>query len=135
MSQRFDDNTIRDEAILWRRILNNPIWVKKAEDGNVKPSSAAFLDNHTNEVSVNVASLTNQNAVLENYPEMGLVSIEAGLPRSLNHIVAITPEDLDDPSHRVICPPEEAGSKKRKSAARTMAEMSKWIIYPQDFRE
>ena len=65
MHPRSDDESIIDSDILWRRILNTPIWVKELEDGKIKPSSAAFLDNHTNEISVNVALLTTQEDVID----------------------------------------------------------------------
>ncbi|MGI8640405.1 MAG: hypothetical protein ACR2MG_10740 [Pyrinomonadaceae bacterium] len=133
MSPRSDDKSIADEELLWRRICDVPQWIKKLEDGEIKPSSAAFLDNFTNEVSVNVASLTTQEKVMEKYPDMGLVSIKAGMPRSIGHIIAATPE-IEDTSHRVICPPPDIKGSKRKSLARRMAEESKWILYPKTHR-
>lgn len=133
MPPRVDDDSIADEELLLRRICDIPQWIKPAEDGEIKPSSAAFLDNHTNEVSVNVASLTTQEEVMKNYPNMGLVSIEAGVPRSIEHIVAPTPE-VDDPSHRVICPPPETSKSRRKTLAKIMAENSKWILHPRTYR-
>ena len=119
MLLRFDDENIKDEDLLWRRILNIPQWIKKLEDGRVKPSSAAFLDDYTNEVSVNVATLTTQEEIMENYPDVGIVSITAGFPRSLGHTVAATPE-VEDISHRVICPPSDISKSKRKTLARKL---------------
>ncbi len=133
MLPRSDDETIKDEEFLWRRILNIPEWIKKLEDGKIKPSSAAFLDDYTNEVSVNVASLTTQETIMEKYPDVGIVSITAGLPRSLGHIIAPTPE-VEDVSHRVICPPSGISKNKRKTLARKMAEQAKWLLYPNSYR-
>jgi hypothetical protein len=134
MPPRFDDESIVDSEILWRRIVNTPIWAQKLEDGTIRLSSAAFLDGYTNEVSVNVASLTTQEEVMEKYSDMGLVSIEAGVPRSVGHIVAATPE-IEDPTHRVICPPPGISKGKRKSLAKEVAEKAKWILYPESYRE
>lgn len=133
MPLRVSDESIADDELLWRRICDVPQWIKELEDGEIKPSSAAFLDNYTNEVSVNVASLTTQEDVMREHSDMGLVSIKAGLPRSLQHIVAATPE-IEDISHRVICPPPEVKGNKRKSLARKMAEESKWILHPKSYR-
>jgi hypothetical protein len=134
MLLRSNDETIEDEDLLWRRILNTPIWIKESEDGKIKPSSAAFLDDYTNEVSVNVALLTNQQAVLGNYPDMGLVSIKAGVPRSFEHIISATPE-VYDPSHRVICPPSDISRRRRKTLARQIANEAQWIIYPESHKK
>lgn len=134
MPPRFDDESIADSDILWRRICDIPQWIKKVDDGQIKPSSAAFLDDYTNEVSVNVALLTTQENVMKDYPEMGLVSIEAGVPRSTGHIIATTPEN-PDPSHRVICPPEGISKNKRKTLAKITAKNAKWIIYPKSYRD
>jgi hypothetical protein len=133
MLPRIDDETIRDEDLLWRRIPNKPDFIKKLEDGKIKPSSAAFRDGNTNEVSVHLASLANQDVISEQFPEVGLVSITAGLPRSLGHIVAATPE-VDDVSHRVICPPSDISKTKRKTLARKIAEEAEWLFYPESHR-
>lgn len=136
MANRVDDVSLGDRELLWRRILDRPMeWFTEEEDGTLRPSSAAFKDS-TNEVSVNVASQTSLDAVMDGYGDQGLVSIPAGLPRSLNHIVAATVErdDPDDPSHRVICPPENLGKKQRMKAAKEMAKQATWVIHPHSCR-
>lgn len=137
MHNRTDDLTISDQDLLLRRILDQPaIWFKIAEDGSIRPSSAAFKDSYTNEVSVHVQSLTTEEAVLaQGKPGDGLVSIPARVPRSLNHIVAATVEadDPEDPSHRVICAPAELGKGARTRAARVMASEAVWIVFPESF--
>ena len=131
MSQRSDDHNLTDEALLLRRIWDKPdIWFTNNEEGEPKLSSVAFLDGRTNEVSVNVAAETTEEKVLEGYPDFGLVSVEAGVPRSADHIVAITPE-VDDSSHRVICPPPNSTKGQRKTAARIMAGAARWLLYPK----
>lgn len=95
MSQRSDDQNLTDEALLLRRIWDKPdIWFTNNEEGQPKLSSVAFLDGRTDEVSVNVATKTTKEKVLDGYPDFGLVSVEAGVPRSVSHIVATTPESM-----------------------------------------
>ena len=65
--RRLDDPSITDEDSLYRRIL--PSWVVPKIGGGFRPSSSAFLDNRSGEVSVNVARLTTQERVLATYPE------------------------------------------------------------------
>jgi hypothetical protein len=86
MTVRVDDPTIADDAPLWRRIQNQPSWVKVLPDGNIRPSSATFLDNYTNEVSVHLARLTTRGTVLQGRLNDGLVELLAGFPRTLGHI-------------------------------------------------
>jgi len=134
MPPRIDDPTLSDDERLYRRIWNKPEWInlKAQKDGVVKPSSVAFLDPN-NEVSVSVASMTTEEEMLANYPEFGLVSILAGTPRALDHIVATTPE-VDDVAHRVVCPPTVLGSSGRKKAARKMADAVEWCVFPESYR-
>jgi hypothetical protein len=109
---------------LWRRI--HPQWIVQLSDGNVRPSSAAFLDGYTGEVSVHLATLTNKDSVLANHDPDSLAEILASVPRSLGHALVRdpTPEDV---SHALICPPPSANKKQRKSDARRMAEAARWI--------
>lgn len=137
MAERIDDVSLGDDELLWRRIIDRPNeWFTIADDGTLVASSAAFKDS-TNEVSVNVASQTTVKDVLGSYEDQGLVSITVELPRSLGHIVAKTlePDDPDDPSHRVICPPSAIKNKQRMRDARLMARSSIWIIYPKSLRK
>jgi hypothetical protein len=133
MPLRVDDPSIANEEILWRRIHNIPNWVKQKPDGTYRPTSAAFLDNTdpTGEVSVHLASLTNQQQVLARRPDDGLVEIEAGFPRSLGHAIVRDPTDAD-PSHALICPPPNQTT--RKSDAREMAQAARWVVLPKSIR-
>jgi len=134
MAQRIDDINVKDSDELLRRIWNQEQWInlKKLKEGDLRPSSVAFLDD-LNEVSVNVAAETTPEKVLELYPDFGLVSLKAGVPRSQELIVSLTPED-PEPSHRVICLPPEFSGSKRKGLARIMAEASIWIEKPAKYR-
>ena len=134
MFLRTDDLTLADEKVVLRRIWNTPEWVPENQDGPLRPSSVAFLDARTNEVSVNAAEETTIGNVLSGYPDFGLVSLTVGIPRQEKHIVAKTPE-IPDESHRVICPPVDSSRGSRKSAARIMAEESKWVIYTAKHRK
>ncbi len=136
MPQRIDDPDLKDEDLLWRRIPDNQqsISRKGLADGEVRPSSAAFIDNYTGEPSVFVVSLKTQESVLEGYPDMGLVTIEAKVPRNLQYIIGLTPE-VEDPAHRVIVPGPTHPGNSRKSDARLMAKAAKWIILPRSCRK
>jgi hypothetical protein len=125
MQPRIDDSSIGDEERLWRRII--PQWIVQAEDGKLRPSSAAFLDGHTGEVSVHIAALTDEDKALEDRPNDSLVEIKAGLPRSLGHAIVRDPTEKD-PSHALICPPPGRTGKPRKSDARKMAQSAEWIV-------
>ncbi len=125
MQPRIDDSSIGDEERLWRRII--PKWIVQTEDDKLRPSSSAFLDGHTGEVSVHIAALTDRDKALEGRPDDSLVEIKAGLPRSLGHAIVRDPTDKD-PSHALICPPPEKPRKRRKADAREMAEQSQWIV-------
>ena len=112
MPLRVDDPTVTDDALLWRRIQNQPGWVKALPDGSIRPSSVAFLDNYTNEVSVHLAELTKPENALQGRPDDGLTEIMTSCPRSLGHAIVRDPTE-DDPSHALICPP--TGTSKKKS--------------------
>lgn len=132
MTDRVDDPTISDDDLLWRRIVNQPAWVSHNPDGSWRISSAAFIDRHTGEVSVHLARLTTQEKALVNRPDDGLAEINAGLPRSIDLVVAYDPTD-DDPSHSLICPVK--GGSISKSRARRLADAAQWLIKPKNIRE
>ena len=129
MSPRHDDPSITDVEPLWRRISPIPAMLVTAPDGTRRPSSAAFLDGHTGEVSVHRAALTSSDQVLLSYPGVGLAEILAELPRSLGHIVCADPVD-GDVSHALICPPPGLPNSQRKANARRMALAARWVVEP-----
>jgi len=133
MPQRIDDPSIKDEDLLWRRILNVPQWVTQNPAGGYRVSSAVFIDDYTGEVSVHQAKLTTQERALRGRADDGLVEIEAGFPRALGQIVASDPTK-DDPSHALICPPPGQSKGQRKANARKMAEAARWLLKPKDIR-
>lgn len=133
MPQRVDDPLIKDEDLLWRRIVNVPQWITQNPDGGYRVTSAAFLDDYTGEVSVHQAKLTTQERALKGRADDGLVEIEAGFPRALGQIVASDPTG-DDPSHALICPPLDQSKGQRKANARKMAEAARWLLKPKDIR-
>jgi hypothetical protein len=135
MPERSDDPSLDNDAILLRRIWNQPAWItaKALRQGRLEPSSAAFLDD-LDEVSVFVSPPKNAEELLVGYEAFGVVAIRAGVPRSLGHIVAITPEE-EDPSHRAICPGSSNLSIGRKSAAKQMAASSEWVVLTEYYRD
>lgn len=132
MPQREDDPTILDDDLLWRRIVNNPNMVKIEPNGKIRPSSAAFLDGYTGEVSVHLARLKSLEKIQLDKSDVGVVEINAGYPRSLGQTIVTDPTD-NDPSHTLICPPDKP-AKQRKIDARLMAEHSRWLLFPQEYR-
>jgi hypothetical protein len=139
MPLREDDLSVANEELLWRRIPDTPMCVKK-EDGQLRPSSVNFLDD-INELSVNRALLTTQERVLQGHETFGLISLEANVPRANNHIIAsdpeIDPEDptKNDPSHYVLCHQSIEGGVGRKKAAKKMAKAAGWIVLPASHRD
>lgn len=133
MAEGNDSPIITDDDLLWRRIVNVPQWIKELPHGGHRVSSAAFKDGHTGEVSVHLAKLTTQERALAQHPEKGLVEIVVSLPRSLGHSVVYDPAD-NDPSHSLICPPQNQTEKTRNRDARKMAEAARWLIFPLDIR-
>ncbi len=131
MPQRVDASEISNDDALWRRIVNHPEWISADGLGGWRVSSAAFLDRRSGEVSVHWAKLTTQTQALAAYPDAGLVEILAGLPRSLDLIVAYDPQ-VDDPSHSLICAPGDCGVSKSK--ARKLAATARWLVKPQNIR-
>src|SRR3989442_5587798 len=127
MPDRTDDSSIKDEDPLWRRILSS--WVHRNPDGTVRPSSVAFLDRLSGEVSVHLARLTNVERVLAGHETDSLAEIQARVPRSLGHAIVRDPEPAD-PSHALICAPRDRGINKRKRDAHEMAVRSRWVVEP-----
>jgi len=131
---RPDDPSIPDSEGLWRRILPLKGWIK-IEGDQPRPSSMAFIDRRSGEVSVHRSSLTTQGAVLEGRDRESLAELLARVPRSLGCSVAPDPirdpEDPDrisDPSHALICPPPTS----TKADARKMAEACTWVVLRQE---
>lgn len=133
MLKRTDDPTVSDDEPLYRRVWDKPNAIKVLPDGTFRPTSAVFTDNtDAQEVSVFVSSLTTSDKVLENFPNHGLVTIKASVPRAEHQIVAKTPEDSNI-AHRVICP-DEGFEHTRKSAAKVMARNAAWVLLPASKR-
>lgn len=132
MQPRIDDSSIGDEERLWRRII--PDWIHRTPDGKFRPSSVAFLDGYTGEVSVHIAAFTNQEKALRGHPNDSLVEIRVGFPRSFGHAIVPDPTD-EDPSHALICPPPQKPNKQRKSDARKMAEQARWVVLQNSLLE
>jgi hypothetical protein len=133
MPERIDDPELLDDDSLWRRIPNNQESIAKLPDGEVRPSSAAFTDELSGELSVFVVKLKTGESVLEGRPDQGLVHIKAAIPRQLLNIVGLTPE-VEDIAHRVIVPGPNHLGASRKSDARKMAKAAVWVVLPESCR-
>lgn len=130
MESRQDDPNIDDQELLWRRIkVSNPNCLKWDEQKNIyRPSSANFKDSR-GELSVHIASLTKKEKILENYPDMGIVQITAGLARRLGYKIVHDPTS-EDYSHALVCCPENKSKKQMGKDAREIAKAAVWITNP-----
>jgi hypothetical protein len=128
MTERLDDPSIGDGDLLWRRIIPSPLWVLPQPDGSYRVSSAAFIDNHTGEVSVALAALTTPERLLEAYPSFSLTEVPAGAARALGYRIVRDPTP-DDPAHALICPPPGRSKHQRKADARRLASLARWVVF------
>jgi hypothetical protein len=130
MCDRPNDPSIPNEERLWRRI--RPDWVFRPPGQAPRPTSAAFKDNLSGEVSVFIASLTTTDTLLpQERATDSLAEITAGLARSAGYKVVRDPEGglvPNDPSHVVLCPPRGVGKKRLHKAAVTLAEGATWVV-------
>lgn len=126
MPERVDDDTIKNDALLWRRL--HPTWVIRNDDGSYRVSSAAFKDGR-HEVSVNLAELTTVENSLAGFPEQGLAELQAGIPRLLGHALVRDPLP-DNPAHALICEPFPHPNSKRERDAKTMSRQAAIIAMP-----
>jgi hypothetical protein len=122
MPNRVDDPTIRDDEVLWRRII--PVWLHATTAGEVRPASIAFIDRLSGELSVHLASLANIDGVLSGHAEESVAAIAAAIPRSLGYALVRDPTP-EDPSHALICP------SPRRPDAKKLATASIWIVLRQ----
>jgi hypothetical protein len=105
-----DDGTVRDEETLLRRI--HPNWISP-RSGELL--GIAFMDRHTNEVSVFREEMATMADVMRAWPWMGCATVAARVPRANEH--GVTPDPLEDETlaaaaHAVIFP-RRAPSQKR----------------------
>lgn len=108
---------INADTELWRRIRPSP---PQMVEGGSRPSSAAFRDGLTGELSVHIAELTTVESVLSRYPDFKIAAFSAGVPLELEYEVLSDPTD-EDPSHAIVRP------KMTKSHARRVAKCCWWV--------
>jgi hypothetical protein len=115
------DLSIQNRDILWRRI--HPGWIEWAgeNEGITRPTSVAFQDRITAEVSVSVARETTKYRILRCYPEHSLAAITVEAVRGVGCVVTRRPT-ADDPAHAVILP------SPTKSRARDLAKQATWVV-------
>lgn len=125
-----DDQTIRDECELFRRVLIQPdihvVWDKNL--GRWRPTSAAFRD-HKNGTPMSVClgdvlddlGRTPQS-VLQGHEGLALAVISAAVARENNQSVLRDPLP-DEPAHGHV-----VGDKRK--ASRAMAKAAQWVVEP-----
>lgn len=121
-TQWADDSTISDDALLWRRIAPDDIRVDP-QTGHETISSAAF---RTKQMSVHIASLTNTQNVLANYPNERLAEFRARDARAVKCIVIGDPLQ-NDPSHALVCRNDDYTQRLTKSQAKQLANCARLI--------
>ena len=121
--ERRDDPSVSDNERLWRRVHPSDI-IRDSESEELRPTSAAFRPSE--EMSVDIASLTTPEAVLSNYPHHSLIEFTAGIARKEGGIVVRDPLP-DNPSHALICGKNPEG-RLTKSQAKKIQQSSMWVI-------
>ena len=110
-----DDESIPDDAVLWRRI-------NQFDPDGKRPSTGNFRDS-SGELSVCLASLTDRDSALAGYAHFRLAAFSAGEVRQFGkpseYIIRHDPTE-GDPSHALICP------KLTKSAAKKLSQLCAW---------
>jgi len=122
-ASELDDPSIPDSEALLRRIKAFKNWISPGG----RPTSVAFKDNTPDgRLSVHRSSLTTVDWVCGTYPDYGVWSVLAGVPRAFEHGVVGAPTDAD-PSHAVVVALPSASISKRMEAARRMAAASEML--------
>lgn len=131
MPDRVDDGSVRNEEVLLRRLL--PDWVERDVSGRVRPTSLAFIDRRSGELSVHRQHLTTEAFVVRNHPTHGIASFPAVAARTEGFVVVADPianeaDDDDDPSHALVIPPPGASPSRVKTLARKLAHRADMTV-------
>lgn len=131
MTEFQDDDSIPDDAVLWRRIPPSPGWVTYDDNlGYKRPSSGAF-DDHPNgsPMSVLIADeCEGPEEALEGNEGFYLVEFTAGDVRALEPPQGVVPAPRpDQPAHAHVC------GRKTYSVRSTLAkELADWVVGPEE---
>jgi hypothetical protein len=117
-----DDLTIGDDVLLWRRIAPEHVGVDQGT-GQERASDSAF---RTEQMSVHIASQTNRDAVLKEYPKDKLMEFSAGEARREGFIIVRDPLP-EDPSHALVLRGDNPGQRPTKSQAKKLANCARWV--------
>lgn len=121
-----DDETIANDAIIWRRVPED--WAK-VEDGVLRPSTGAFQDSADTPMSATLADEHDSpEDYLTGYPDHGLVAVMAGRLRQLGQKIVRWPVD-DDDAHLYI-----VGNKPKGGFKKPMKKEAEWVVRPKKFR-
>ena len=122
-----DDQTIPDDAILWRRI---PPWhfTYDRRERRWRPSSAAFEDDPDGDpMSVIIAaeSRSPEAALADLHRDYGLVAISARLARERGQMIVRAPTP-EEPAHAYVV------GNKAESVRKAFARQAAWVVRPPD---
>lgn len=127
MAQRPDDDSISDDALLWRGIL--PQWIHQLADGSTQPQSLAFVDgSESGEVSFFLAAETSKERVMAGRPFTHIAVVRATVLRELGYTLARDPGGASgDTAHVVACPDERKTRKQIQRDARKIRDAAEWV--------
>jgi uncharacterized membrane protein len=127
MPRRPDDETIPDEVLLWRGILED--WVQPLPNGQTRPRSLAFVEgSETQELSLFIGAETTAAAVMAGRPWVALAQVTAGALRERGYSIARDPEGGDgNPAHVVATPAEGKSHKQVQKDAKRIVERATWV--------
>ncbi|MPZ24159.1 MAG: hypothetical protein GEU28_11610 [Dehalococcoidia bacterium] len=124
-----DDETIVDEAQLWRRV--HPMWViPDGNQGRMRLTRQAFQNRKgTESISVLLAELTGKpTQVLSEFPGYGLASLTAGFARAASQIVVRDPTP-DEAAHALVV------GRKTDATQRQLAKSAILVVAPPQASE
>jgi len=124
--ERVDDPRIGNHELLWRRVSPNQINHDLGLAGPPPPPSLAFKSNEVL-ISVDRASLTTLDKVVEDYPEHSVLEVTALAVREAECVVVCDPLE-NNPAHALILG-NGPNDHLRKKEAKTIAQNSSWARY------
>jgi hypothetical protein len=129
-----NDASIPDDAILLRVLHPSSLWRCRV-GGRYRPTSLAFQDGLTGDVSCFVQAEGVEAQVRQMYPHNEIATVTAGAVRAAGYVIERRPGECgnftgDPNAHVVIGPPEPITKKAQTRRARRIAEHDATTILP-----
>jgi hypothetical protein len=125
---------VQPEDALLRRVADAPAMWTRADDGTVRPTSAAMKPHDADAgLSVDIRCLLDDPGdplvAINGFPGYGLAELEARVPFDLD--LAVIHEPLDDnAAHANIVGFERLSKSQAKRVQRELAKAAAWICMP-----